>query len=192
MDDPVIAEDGFTYNRPAIERHFSAHTPEPTLFSLGRRPTTVPSPMAFVSVTDTKDGKTKVAPKQIGLSLKPNHERKAAIERARLLSFDPEKEKLEWDQHGLQHLVPSANGKRSLPLTAPATVEPPRGGAHADMTADLSARARLEHLTAARRHARCVSTPPPHTPPSPPPRRRWSARAPSIETRAHRQDVQAA
>ena len=103
MDDPVVADDGITYNRDAIEQWFAeGHTASPLL---------------------------RLVP--IGKTLTPNDERAGAIRVARGTKFtasstqEDESQTLLWDPHGLQRQL-SAAQHRSLPLALPKDlVKPP-------------------------------------------------------------------
>ena len=98
MFDPVIAEDGCTYERLAIERWFESNDTSPMVRE------------AFVN----EDGLTMQVFKTISKELQPNAERKAALDRV-LRDFtesggapfpvEVEAEKVEWDASGLQTLL---------------------------------------------------------------------------------------
>ena len=131
MFDPVIAEDGCTYERLAIERWFESNDTSPMVRE------------AFVN----EDGLTMQVFKTISKELQPNAERKAALDRV-LRDFtesggapfpvEVEAEKVEWDASGLQTLL---REPRTLPLTQPKSAVPPpaqQPNAMADMTSDLT------------------------------------------------------
>ena len=126
MFDPVIAEDGCTYERLAIERWFESNDT---------------SPMVRDTIK-TDDGAISNVFKKIGKELRPNQERKAALDRlirdySHGDAFPVEPEVVQWDSHGLQGLLQEA---RSVTLVSPQAVVPPPAQhprAVADMTSDL-------------------------------------------------------
>ena len=127
MLDPVVAEDGCTYERLAIEEW------------LKTRDT---SPMVREASTD-EDGRRFQAFRPMGKELVPNHERKAALDKlVRDFDLDGEDylaptETVKWDAHLLQTLLPQP---RSVTLSSPMMVVPPPAqhpDAVADITSDL-------------------------------------------------------
>ena len=116
MFDPVIAEDGLTYERSAIERYLEVHNTSPCVRA------------------STGEGFLP-----IGKQVKSNLERKAALDRiVRDYNHDDEPEIISWDGQGLQQYLPEP---RSVALASPTSLEPlpaasPR--AVADMTRDLT------------------------------------------------------
>lgn len=115
MYDPVIAEDGITYERTAIDRYLMANDTSPVMRS---------GAAGFV---------------HIGKKLTPNIQRKAALDRIlRDFNHEDEPEVLEWDPQGLQEYLPAP---RSVALASPMTVVPPPTAsprAVADTTSDLT------------------------------------------------------
>ena len=106
MDDPVVADDGVTYNRRAIVRWFAdGHTTSPLL-------------------------RQEQVPMTIGQTLTPNGERARAIRVAQGTVFtaasmqENEQQALVWDAHGLQPQL-SGDQHRSLPLVLHGIVAPP-------------------------------------------------------------------
>ena len=115
MFDPVIAEDGMTYERGAIERYLEVHGTSP--------------------IVRARQGDGFIP---IGPQLKPNPQRKAALDRIlRDYNHEDEPELIEWDRQGLQQYLPDA---RSVALESPTSLVPPpaQPRAVADMTQDLS------------------------------------------------------
>ena len=116
MFDPVIAEDGLTYERSAIERYLEVHDTSPCVRA-----------------------RTGEGFLPIGKQVKSNLERKAALDRiVRDYNHDDEPEIISWDGQGLQQYLPDP---RSVALASPTSLEPlpaasPR--AVADMTRDLT------------------------------------------------------
>jgi len=117
MFDPVIAEDGLTYERGPIEKYLEENHTSPCV-------RTSHGGMGFL---------------QIGKRIEPNVQRKAALDRIlRDYNHEDEPELLEWDSQGLQQYLPDP---RSVALASPTTVVPrpmasPR--AVADITSDLT------------------------------------------------------
>ena len=121
MFDPVIAEDGITYEREAIKCYLAAHG------EAGRACT---SP-----IVRARQGDGFLA---IGPRLEPNVQRKAALDRVlRDYNVEDEPEIIEWDGQGLQQYLPDA---RSVALDSPTSLVPPPVSprAVADMTHDLT------------------------------------------------------
>jgi len=116
MFDPVRAEDGFTYERSAIERWMEQHDHSPTV----------------------REGQGFCA---MGRDLEPNRARKAALDlllRDHYNEDDDELEVVEWDSEGYQVFLPAG---RSITLSGSSGVVPPPSQhprAVADMTADLT------------------------------------------------------
>ena len=111
MFDPVIAEDGLTYERSAIEHYLEVHNTSPCVRA------------------STGEGFLP-----IGKQVKSNLERKAALDRiVRDYNHDDEPEIISWDGQGLQQYLPDP---RSVCTRVPLPAASPREVA--DMTRDLT------------------------------------------------------